>query len=365
MKTYDPAIGRIVNQISGDPELKGLLEGEGREDGLIEYLQQSYCNNSNKPSAPATVSDMVEVREWYKPIALLTKKGNLCGTAFFAAVDGTTVLFGAGHCLSEDDYKDLADGKVIRNQKITKDMELDHYKLNFGDLDGRRTAGGVTIQQLTEAFQTTLVVQLDATTQKGHMGPPPDKRFKPEHKESYRNPRGNNRVKNNTDESEEGSRRDFFYLILHKESPGAHVDFRKKLLKEKIKNIGTLRVGDEKNYLRPDRGAPLLVIGHPAERADQDAPLRIDNGPEVVADNDRKCGVTDEALRNERILYDLKTFQGNSGSPVFGKGLKVKGIHVNGGGPGSGLNYNKAQIMEHIISDIKKEVQEYNEAAMQ
>ena len=39
-------------------------------------------------------------------------------------------------------------------------------------------------------------------------------------------------------------------------------------------------------------------------------------------------------------------------------------LHVEGDGPGSGTNVNKAQIMDHIISDIKRKVNEYNELGL-
>ena len=87
----------IINQIVGDPELKGLLEGEGRAEHLDffkEYLQQSG-------STAALWGDISEVRKLIRPIALLTKEteeGTLFSTAFLAKVDGTTVLFGGGHC---------------------------------------------------------------------------------------------------------------------------------------------------------------------------------------------------------------------------------------------------------------------------
>ena len=82
-----------VNQISIDPELKGLL-WEGRADQLEsfnEYLEQS------SPAATATPwLNISEVRKLIKPIALLTKNGNVSCTAFLANMDATTVLFGAG-----------------------------------------------------------------------------------------------------------------------------------------------------------------------------------------------------------------------------------------------------------------------------
>ena len=68
-----------------------------------------------------------------------------------------------------------------------------------------------------------------------------------------------------------------------------------------------------------------------------DAPMRLDWGKE----SHQNWGLN-QALVKERIFYDLMTHGGNSGSPVFGRGGKVKGIHVEGGRPGTGLGANKA-----------------------
>ena len=117
-------VDKIVNQISVDPELKGLLRGEGRADQLASF--------------PPWL-DIPDVRKLTKPIALLTKNGYVCCTAFLANVDGTTVLFGPGHCLrSEDDV--MTTSQVIRTTTVVGRINLDDYKLNFGNLDGRKTA---------------------------------------------------------------------------------------------------------------------------------------------------------------------------------------------------------------------------------
>ena len=117
-----------------------------------------------------------------------------------------------------------------------------------------------------------------------------------------------------------------------------------------MERIGTLPVG-EGTYLDPAVGAPVLIIGHPVlEKVDKDAPLRFDWGNEALYQNEA-----------ERIRYDLTTLGGNSGSPVFGKGGKVKGIHVEGGGPGTGSDMNRAQRIDDIIFEVKKKVQEYRD----
>ena len=347
-----------VNQISIDPELKGLL-WEGRADQLEsfkEYLEQS------SPAATATPwLNISEVRKLIKPIALLTKNGYVSCTAFLANVDATTVLFGAGHCLRyEDDEHFPSFRQVIRTTQVRTGINLDEYKLNFGDLDGRRTADGITIEQLRKAYETTLVAQCFTSVQMGTFAP--DGSFMGwDGLHTEKNPPGINRIINNSEEMEEGDKRDFFYLILHKEKESPTAE--EERVQNKIKAFGTLPVGDE-TYLCPDRNAPVLIIGHPVlEDADKDAPMRFDWGKEEVADNHRGWNV-DDARKKERILYDLTTVGGNSGSPVFGRGGKVKGIHVEGGGPGSGTDVNKAQIMGHIISDIKRKVIEYNKASM-
>ena len=86
--------------------------------------------------------------------------------------------------------------------------------------------------------------------------------------------------------------------------------------------------------------------------------VRLDWGKKRIVESNQSWGI-EEAAKKERILYDLQTLGGNSGSPVLGRGGKVKGIHIQGGGPGTGDGVNKAQIMDHIISDIKDWVKNY------
>ena len=126
--------------------------------------------------------------------------------------------------------------------------------------------------------------------------------------------------------------------------------------------MGSLPVGDI-DYLKPCKDDAVLIIGHPgAGGPGNDAPMRFDWGKERIVEShqQRVSWGIEEAVVKERILYDLVTLGGNSGSPVFGRGGKVKGIHIQGGGPGTGPGVNKAQIMDHIVSGIKERVKDFN-----
>ena len=61
-----------------------------------------------------------------------------------------------------------------------------------------------------------------------------------------------------------------------------------------------------------------------------------------------------------RIVYDMKTLPGNSGSPVLGRGGKVKAIHVAGDETADGLLRNMGQDMSWIIPTIERQIQTFN-----
>ena len=269
-------------------------------------------------------------------------KGKVHGTTFLAKVESTTVLFGAGHLLLTDSWNN-----AIVTSELKKGINLDDYKVNFGDLDGQIKADGITIEQLRRTFSTTLVVQCNALQhsfkfQNGSLVPS---------KPFLRDPQGINMVIDNAQEKQDGFMRDYFYLILHERSSEPDAD---EELQQKVEEMVTLPVGDEA-FLDPANGEPVLIIGHPGAGG-------ADWGNERIVEKNQSWGIHDSVVK-ERILYDLKTRGGHSGSPVLGRGGKVKGIHVEGGGPGkpgTRDGVNKAQIMSRIIPDVKEKIKEYN-----
>lgn len=125
-----------------------------------------------------------------------------------------------------------------------------------------------------------------------------------------------NKVTDNSEESKEDSLQDFFSLILHSKVQDAEGE-----VQQQVEELGALPVG-EGDYLKPCKDEPVLIIGYPeAGGPETGAPMRLDWGKE----SHQNWGL-DQALVKERILYDLMTLGGNSGSPVFGRGGKVKGI---------------------------------------
>ena len=139
---------------------------------------------------------------------------------------------------------------------------------------------------------------------------------------------------------------DFFSLVLHKPKPGCPQKFR-----ELIASLGAFDIAQGK-MLEPKTGELLLILGHPSAassnpQAPRAKPLRLDWGRE-----------TDHKVP-ERILYDMNTLGGNSGSPVIARGepdqsYKVKGIHVAGFGE---EKLNRAQCLSSVVRVIKPIIQ--------
>jgi hypothetical protein len=84
--------------------------------------------------------------------------------------------------------------------------------------------------------------------------------------------------------------------------------------------------------LRHEPNHVAAIIGHPGHYSWKTYPTRLSYGKEV-----------DETKDTIKLDYD--SLGGNSGSPVFGKGYRVKGIHVAGSGSS---NNNIAQKINNV-----------------
>ena len=82
--------------------------------------------------------------------------------------------------------------------------------------------------------------------------------------------------------------------------------------------------------LKFGRNNVATIIGHPGHDSWDTYPTRISYGKEV--------GETEDTIK-----LDYDSLGGNSGSPVFGKGYRIKGIHVAGS-----TNHNSAQKIHNV-----------------
>ena len=133
-------------------------------------------------------------------------------------------------------------------------------------------------------------------------------------------------------------KRDHSGVTASIESICGDADYFAMFLDEKIKNkkemdkygIDILQCGNGEN-LKCEKDAVVALIGHPGCKTWDTYPLRLSYGKEI-------------GENSNYLKLDYDSLPGNSGSPVFGKGYKIKGIHQGG---------NSAWNRAHKITEIK------------
>ena len=340
-----------------DPELRELL----KDRNPVGYQSLVKLWEGHESSIP-------EVQKLISSVALLESNGGV-STAFMATVDGTNVIFGAGHSfLIETETHEQ--GCVYVEKELQTGHDLNEYTLMFGNLKGTTMASKsskekVTLGELRREFETTLVVQCDTTIQQflvdqdgNRAGPANDE---PANVLWGKKVTNNDFAEKKMFPLDQGM--DYFYLILHHPKPAANAGMlkrlqqcipgRKKRVQDKLERIEPLECGQD-DFLTPCPGESLLIIGHPftGKRLTPESclPLRLDWGKEV-----------DVAKNGKRLVYDMDSLGGNSGSPIIGSGAgdspaRVKAIHVQGS-QGKG---NQGQTMTKIVSEIKASISKKN-----
>ena len=255
----------------------------------------------------ASEDDMLAFQNLIYGVALLCIPDNYYGTAFLAEVPGVgTCLLSAGH-----NFDSLLSNRS--NDDVLQ--ELDKYKIWFGNVRGDLPSDTQSSTQLTKdtpmnlksflhVFGCTGSISYDGKTLIFKERP--------------------NKIRTEFQESENKNIENKDYCAI----------FLKNADKQLLKKYGLepLQCGD-RNNIQHECGCIVTIVGHPGHKGWKTWPQRLGYGKEV--------GTTSQTLQ---FKYD--SLGGNSGSPVFGRGYKVKAIHIAGSSAGP---KNIAQKIDNII----------------
>ena len=251
----------------------------------------------------ANENDMLTFGKLINGIALLCIPNDYYGTAFIADVPEVgACLMSAGHNFES----------LLENMSTDKTMaELGRFKIWFGNVEGEFPNDEQT-NELKKGKAMNLKLFLETLGCCGSI--------------SYRGKRVTFKYGPNGIETKyqrhSNTEEDYCAIWLS------------SVNKEMLSKYGLdlLQCGD-RQQIKHQSGSVATLVGHPGHQGWTTAwPRRLGYGKEV--------GETDESLQ-----FDYDSLGGNSGSPVFGRGYRVKGIHVRGSNIG---RKNYAQKIDKI-----------------
>jgi len=306
----------ITGNVTGNTSITGDITGDGNITGNIMFTddfdkafiqkltqrQTTFLKKHDQyvkstPGFPGTDGSLIKLDSVFKSVCMIVighGNGRGLGTGFLAKVPGRGIVF-------------MTAGHNFGSCSITLPSRIDFSNLtvHFGNTRGITTS---LLSGEGEGMSYNLHDFLGKFS-------------------SFRGSiaLSGSKIKiKNQDQSVEESKNemeDYCALLLEDEG-----------VEEKLKKLGLgfLDCGD-KEFLDEKPGEMITIFGHPAamerDPSTEEAlyPLRISFGIEKEREEDLEGF----------ILYDNDTLQGNSGSPVVGRGsqgegFRVKGIHIKG-----------------------------------
>ena len=244
----------------------------------------------------AKPDDLLILSKLVNSIALICTPNDEYGTAFLAKVPGVGIcMLTAGHNFEA----------LLNEKPTTKTMSLlNKYMVWFANLDGILPDDELTNPELEKGQPMNLKKLLEHFDFHGSVC------LGQERKIFKKTATG---IETSFDKGQ--SNGDYAAFVLNHSN-----------IEEELANLGLnyLECATE-SELGFDRNNVATIIGHPGHLSWEKFPTRISYGKEIDE--------TDDTIR-----LDYDSLGGNSGSPVFGKSYKIKGIHVRGS-----KNYNSAQ----------------------
>merc|ERR1712038_2035656 len=262
--------------------------------GRVKEDQKEFLRNNGAKEdlesmvSGATPDDLLKLNKILYSIALV-KTPTGYGTAFLAKVPDVGICFlTAGHVLQG----------MLNDAPTNPTLSLlNEYKVWFANIDGNLPPGDVTNSELEKGKPFNLKKLLEkfdfcGSLRKGHEV----KIFK----KTSTGMETEYKIDNDTGDYAA-------FLLSHSN------------VKEELKQLGL-------NYLECATGSQMgfenntvaTIIGHPATQDWTEFPMRISYGKEI-------------GEKDDSIQFDYDSLPGSSGSPVFGKHYRIKGIHVRAG----------------------------------
>ena len=245
--------------------------------------------------------DLLTLNKLVNSIALFCTPNDEYGTVFLAKVPGVGIcMLTAGHNF-----------EALLNEKPTVQTMnlLNKYKVWFANLNGILPAEELTNSELEVGKPMNLKKFLERFDFHGSIC------FGPRRKVFKKTDTG---IETSFDKGQCNG--DYAAFILNHSN-----------IEDELANLGLnfleCATGRE---LGIDRNNVATIIGHPGHHSWDKFPTRISYGKEI-----------DET--DDTIKLDYDSLGGNSGSPVFGKCYKIKGIHVTGSS-----NHNSAQKINNV-----------------
>ena len=234
----------------------------------------------------ANHNDILQVRKLIYGIALVSTPDG-CGTAFLADVPDLGVcLLSVGH-----NFESLF--KEPENNVMNA---LNNFMVWFGNFDGVIPDDGEPSDKLEKGKPMNLRLFLEKFGRCGSSCLDGNRLV-------FR--KSSNVVKTTREEIED-EQQDYFAMLLGDE------------IRHMVDELGIdiLNCGHAQD-IKYKKGSVATLVGHPGHKDWKFMPLRLGYGKEI--------GETRSYLH-----FNYDSLPGNSGSPVFGRGYKVKGIHQGG-----------------------------------